>query len=214
VRKGWVTKTRPGLPNHAMAGLCYANLELAGPPSWGEEARKFGREIQKNLGLKPAKDPLMREMGELIAPEAAEALLRKDLPAWQKNYTSDDYTDYTWHCPTVRLMIGRATLEPPAPGYQYPGWVWNALGGFSPTIDPTVFAAARTIGLTFIDLLTKPAVLAAAKAEFRERSGGGIGGKGWVPPLLGKNFKAPIHYRWPEYVTTPRGREWWIPAGA
>jgi len=41
-------------------------------------------------------------------------------------------------------MIGRATLEPPAPGYQYPDWVWNALGGYSPTIDPTVFAAART----------------------------------------------------------------------
>jgi aminobenzoyl-glutamate utilization protein B len=57
-------------------------------------------------------------------------------------------------------------------------------------------------------------VLTAAKAEFTERSGGGIGGKGWVPPLLGKNFKAPIHYRWPEYVTTPRGREWWIPVGA
>ena len=53
VRKGWVTKTRPGLPNHVMAGLCYPNLELAGPPAWGEEARKFGREIQKNLGLKP-----------------------------------------------------------------------------------------------------------------------------------------------------------------
>jgi aminobenzoyl-glutamate utilization protein B len=214
VRKGWVTKTRPGLPNHAMAALCYANLELAGPPSWGEEARKFGRAIQKNLGLKPMKDPIMREMGELIPPEEAEALVRRDLPAWQKNYTSDDYTDYTWHCPTVRLMIGRATLEPPAPGYQYPDWVWNALGGYSPSIDPTVFAASRTIGLTFLDLMTKPAVLAAAKAEFKERSGGGIGGKGWVPPLLGKKFKAPIHYRWPEYVSTPRGREWWIPVGA
>jgi aminobenzoyl-glutamate utilization protein B len=212
LRKGWVTKTRPGLPNHVMAALCYANLELAGPPAWGEEAKAFARQIQKNLGLKPMKEPIMREMGELIAPEAAEAILRRDLPAWQKNYTSDDYTDYTWHCPTVRLMIGRATLEPPGPGYHYPDWAWNALGGYSPTIDPTVFAAARTIGLTFLDLMTKPAVLAAAKAEFRERSG--IGGKTWVPPLLGKNFKAPVHYRWPEYVSTPRGREWWIPQGA
>jgi len=44
----------------------------------------------------------MREMGELTAAGSGEALLRKDLPAWQKNYTSDDYTDYTWHCPTVR----------------------------------------------------------------------------------------------------------------
>jgi hypothetical protein len=26
-----------------------------------------------------------------------------------------------------------------------------------------------------------------------------------------RNFPAPVHYRWPEYVTTPRGEEWWIP---
>jgi len=214
VRKGWVTKTRPGLPNHVMARLCYGNLELAGPPVWDEAARKFGREIQKNLGLKPMTDPIMPEMGELSPPEEAEAMLRRDLPPWQKNYTSDDYTDYTWHCPTVRLMIGRATLQSPKPGYQYPLWVWNALGGYSPTIDPTVFCAARTIGLTILDLMTKPDELAAAKKEFAERTGGGVGGKQWVAPLLPKKFAAPIHYRWPEYVTTPRGTEWWIPEGA
>ena len=156
----------------------------------------------------------MREMGELIAPEEAEAIVRRDLPAWQKNYTSDDYTDYTWHCPTSRLYIGRATLRAPEPGYQYPAWVWNALGGHPATIDPTVIAAARVIGANILDLMTKPAELAAAKKEFRERTGGGIGGKNWVGPLLPRNFPAPIHYRWPEYVTTPRGTEWWIPEGA
>jgi len=214
VRKGWVTKTRPGLPNHAMARICYDNLVLAGPPKWGAEARRFGAEIQKNLGLKPMRDPLMAEMGELTAPEEAEALLRHELPAWQKNYTSDDYTDYTWHCPTVRLLVGRATLRAPRPGYQYPEWVWNALGGYPATIDPTVWSAARAIGMTLIDLLTTPKLLAKAKAEFVERTGGGVGGKKWVGPLLPRNFPPPIHYRWPEYVTTPRGLEWWIPKGA
>jgi aminobenzoyl-glutamate utilization protein B len=214
LRKGWVTKTRPGLPNHAISRLCYANLELAGPPKWDEAAQKFGREIQKSLGLKAMREPLAPEMAELIAPEAAEAIVRQELPAWQKNYTSDDYTDYTWHCPTVRLYIGRATLRSPKPGYQYPLWVWNALGGFAPTIDPTVFSATRTIGLTLLDLLTKPGELAAAKKEFAERTGGGIAGKRWVAPLLPKNFPAPIHYRWPEYVSTQRGNEWWIPEGA
>ncbi len=214
LRKGWVTKTRPGLPNHAMAHLCYGNLALVGPPAWGPAARKFGREVQKNLGLKPMTDPLLREMGELSPPEEAEATLRQELPSWQKNYTSDDYTDYTWHCPTVRLMIGRATLRSPKPGYQYPLWVWNALGGFPATIDPTVVCAARTIGTTMVDLFTMPKALKAAQKEFRERTGGGIGGKKWVGPLLPRNFKAPINYRWPEYVTTVRGTEWWIPEGA
>jgi aminobenzoyl-glutamate utilization protein B len=214
VRKQWVTKTRPGLANHVMAKLCYENLELAGPPSWGPKARRFGAAIQKNLGLEPMRDPMLADMARLSPPEEAEATLRRELPEWQKNYTSDDYTDYTWHCPTVRLMIGRATLKPPRPGYQYPAWVWNALGGFPASIDPTVWCAARTIGATLVDLFTRPEVLRAAQAEFRQRTGGGVGGKDWVGPLLPRNFPAPIHFRWPEYVTTARGEEWWLPAGA
>jgi aminobenzoyl-glutamate utilization protein B len=105
-------------------------------------------------------------------------------------------------------------LASPRPDYQYPAWVWNALGGFPATIDPTVLAAARAIAGSLIDLLTDPQALAAAEAEFRERTGGGVGGKTWLAPLLPKDFKAPIHYRWPEYVSTPRGAEWWLPRGA
>ena len=214
VRKGWVTKTRPGLPNHALAELTYANLELAGPPEWDEEARAFAREIQRGLGLEPMDDPILPAVGELTTPADGEALLRAELPSWQRHYTSDDYTDYTWHTPTVRLYVGRAFLRPPHPGYQYPAWSWNALGGFPATIDPTVRCAARAIGATIVDLLTRPQEVERAKAEFRERTGGGIDGERWLAPLLPKDFPPPIHYRWPEYVTTARGEEWWIPTGA
>jgi aminobenzoyl-glutamate utilization protein B len=214
LRKGWVTKTRPGLPNHAMAHLCYGNLALVGPPAWGPEARKFGREIQKNLGLKPMTDPLLREMAELSPPEEAEATLRQELPPWQKNYTSDDYTDYTWHCPTVRLMIGRATLRSPKPGYQYPLWVWNALGGFPrPSIRRSSAPRAPSAPRWSISS-TMPKRLEGGQKEFRGAHRGGIGGKKWVGPLLPRIFKAPINYRWPEYITTVRGTEWWIPEGA
>ncbi|QEX21489.1 hypothetical protein FRZ61_14150 [Hypericibacter adhaerens] len=214
VRKEWVTKTRPGLPNHAITTLTYANLMLAAPPQWGEEAKKFAREIQRNLGLAPMAEPMHPAMSALIDPLEDEARMRAILPPWQKNYTSDDYTDYTWHCPTARLYVGRAMLSSPKPGYQYPNWVWNAMGGYPATIDPTIFSAARAIAGTLVDLLSDPQALAAAQAEFRERTGGGIGGSQWVPPLLPRNFPAPIHYRWPEYVSTPRGEEWWIPQGA
>lgn len=214
VRKGWVTKTRVGLPNHALAALAYRNMELAGPPAWGEEARTFCSEIQKNLGLPPMADPLDAGMGRLHPPQEAEALIRGDLPPWQSNYTSDDYVDYTWHTPTVRLMIGRLMLRSPGGEFAYPEWVWNATGGYAPCIDPTVLAAGRVIGATILDLLTKPAELAKVRAEFVERTGGGVGGSSWVAPLLPADFQAPVHYRWPEYVTTPRGHEWWIPTGA
>ncbi|MFM7045053.1 MAG: amidohydrolase, partial [Ilumatobacteraceae bacterium] len=85
-----------------------------------------------------------------------------------------------------------------------------ALGGIPATIDPTIECAGRTIGATIVDLLTDPAGLAAARAEFDERTGGGVGGTAWMAPRC--DYDPPIHHPWPEYVTTARGREWWIPA--
>lgn len=171
----WVTRTRVGLPNHAMARLAFANLELVGGPQWDDEARSFCRELQKNLGIEPMDEPILVEMTDLCSPEEGEAQLRAILPPWQLNYTSDDYVDWTWHTPTVRLIVGRCTLKAPE-GYTYPDWSWNALGGHAPTI----MCAAKVIGATVVDLLTDPRRLQEARAEFEERTGGGIGGSSWV----------------------------------
>jgi aminobenzoyl-glutamate utilization protein B len=207
----WVTKTRPGLPNHAVAAITYRNLEAAGAPVYDEAARALGQAIQRNLGFEPAVQPFWPECSRLIAPQEAEALLREQLPAWQKNYTSDDYTDWTWHCPTARLYVGRAMLQAPYADYEYPDWVWNALGGMPACIDPTIMTAAKCIGTTLVELAADPEALQHCRAEFETRTGGGIGGREWLAPLLPRDFVAPTHHRWPEYVTTPRGEEWWIP---
>ena len=37
-----------------------------------------------------------------------------------------------------------------------------------------------------------------------------ICGRDWVAPLC--DYPPPIHFRWPEYITTPRGQDWWIPS--
>ena len=50
----------------------------------------------------------------------------------------------------------------------------------------------------------------AAMDEFVTRTGGGIGGSNWIAPLC--DYDPPINFRWPEYVTTARGRDWWIPS--
>ena len=57
----WVTKTRPGLPNHALADLTFRNLEVVGAPVYAEEAKEFGREIQRTLGLEPMAEPFWPE---------------------------------------------------------------------------------------------------------------------------------------------------------
>jgi aminobenzoyl-glutamate utilization protein B len=207
----WVTKTRVGLPNHVMAEAVYANLEQVGPPKLGEEARRFGRDIQASLGLPQTEDPFTEDCQVLRAPQDYEAERREGLPPWQRNFTSDDYVEYTWHAPTARLYTGRPVLRQ---GSEWSHWSFNALGGFAPAIDPSWQIAGKVIGATLIDLITQPEILSRAREEFAARTGGGMGGDAWVPPLLPADFSPPVDLRWPEYVRTARGEGWWIPTEA
>ena len=101
-----------------------------------------------------------------------------------------------------------AARRPPA--IAYPVWVMNALGGIPETIDPMVVCAAKTVALSALRLLEDEAARDAAQQRIRRahrrrhrrRSN-------WIAPLC--DYEPPIHFRWPEYVTTPRGRDWWIP---
>lgn len=200
VEKHWVSKSRPGLTNHAMAGLVWDALQAVGPPVWDEEARALMRKVQENCGSEPMDDPLLPACAALIAPQEAEAILRRDLPPSQLNSTSDDYTDMSWHAPTARFYIARPALK----GGPYPAWAMNALGGMPATIDPTVQVAAQVLALSALRLLQDDAARDAAWEEFAARKA-----EADIPPLC--DYDPPIHFAWPEYVETPRGRDWHIP---
>jgi len=207
----WVSKSRPGLANHAMAEIAYEALSTVGPPRWDEAARTIGREIQVNAGGTASENPFIDELERLISPQEAEAILRRDLPPSQVNSTSDDYTDMSWHAPTARFYVARPALRSTG-GHAYPSWVMNALGGISATIDPMVICAAKTVALAALRLLEDGKAREAAMDEFVTRTGGGVGGSNWIAPLC--DYDPPINFRWPEYVTTARGRDWWIPSNA
>lgn len=205
----WVSKSRPGLANHAIAGTVWEAVRQVGAPVWGDQAKQIAQEIQSNLGLKPMEDPFIDEMSRLIAPEEAEAILRRDLPPSQMHSTSDDYTEMCWHAPTARFYVARPALRASS-GFAYPAWVMNALGGIPATIDPMVRTAAKILALSALRLLEDAGARDAAMAEFRHRTGDGVGGDRWLAPLC--DYDPPIHFRWPEYVETRRGRDWWIPS--
>ena len=207
VKRHWVSKSKPGLANHAMAEVTFRNLELAGAPQYGPDAVKVARTLQRELGLAPMDYPYADELSQTMAPKEAERLVRQQIPAWQTHYTSDDYTDMTWFAPTVRFYVGRAALKAPT-GYSYPDWALNALGGIPAAIDPTIDTAAKTVAATIIDLMTDKAALTRAQVEFRQRKSAASDPGSWC------DYPPPLDFPWPEYVETPRGREWWIPATA
>lgn len=207
----WVTKTRVGLANNALAELTWRNLQLVGAPVMPEEAREFAREIQRNLGLEAMDNPFADSNERLLDPREHEAAIRRSLPDWQLNSTSDDYVEYCWHAPTVRLLTARPSLRSPGASFAYPAWTRNALGGVAAAVDPGMFVGGKTIAGTILDLLTQPDELRKCKDEFDERTGGGARGSKWVAPLLEPDFAPPVDLRWPEYIRTVRGEEWWIP---
>jgi len=207
----WVCKSRPGLANHVMANTVFEALSQVGPPRWDERAIAIAREIQTNDVGRTSDVPFLPECGRLITPQEAEAILRRDLPPSQTHSTSDDYTDMCWHAPTARFYVARPALRH-VEGTLPSAWAMNALGGIPETIDPTVLCAAKTLALSALRLLEDDATREAAMDEFVRRTGGGIGGSEWIAPLC--DYDPPIHFRWPEYVETVRGRDWWIPTAS
>ncbi|KUF09301.1 peptidase M20 [Pseudoponticoccus marisrubri] len=198
----WVSKSRPGLANHAVARLAWEALQEVGPPVWEAPAHELARKVQAACGQPADEAPLIEACTRLIDPEEAEAILRRDLPPAQRNSTSDDYTDMSWHCPTARIYIARPALR----GGPYPPWAMNALAGMPALIDPMVQVAGRVLARSALRILTDAPARAAAWEEFEERRAAAED----VPPLA--DYPPPIHLPWPEYVETRRGRDWHIPS--
>ncbi|MEE4279250.1 MAG: amidohydrolase [Halieaceae bacterium] len=142
--------TYPRLPNETLASVLHANLSAVGGVEYTEEEIAFAREIQATLGDKlPPID------------SAAEVQPMR----FTRGKASADTGDVSWTVPMAAMRA--ATWVPGTPAHS---WQAVAAGGMS-IGHKGMMVAAKTLALTAIDLFTKPDVLAAAKAEFDERTG-------------------------------------------
>lgn len=197
--KTWVTKTRPGLPNHALADITYDNLAMVGAPKLPKEAKDFAREILKTLGVPQSDEPFMKEIEELTPPPG-----RRGTPARQSASVAEELHLGQLCRVHVALPDGQALYWPRHAALAEARASCCRTGRATrwaacrPPIDPLHLTAAKTIGATMVDLAMNPKKLAACKDEFKQRTGGGIGGKDWLAPLLPKDFEAPIDFNWPD----------------
>lgn len=202
----WVTAVRPGLANTALANATHENIVAIGPQELDPSVFEFGRAIERELGLEPSDNPFLPGIFTTRSPQEFDASRRKILPPWQGCTGADDYTEYTWHSPAVRINTAKPYLRQ-APGRS--SWANNAFNGFAPAIDQMWIYAGKVLCSVGVRLIEEEGLLAgiteefsrrreAAPAEFRE-------------PLLPKGFQAPVDLPWPEYIQTARGFDWVVP---
>jgi aminobenzoyl-glutamate utilization protein B len=126
------------------------NLDLVGPPAWGDEEQRFARELQAFLKL-PEKG----------LATGIEPLVSGRDPVEGGSTDSAEVSQLT---PTVALIVATAGQDLP-----WHSWATAASHGLPGASRPAL-VAAKVLAATGADLLTDPALLAKAQAAFKEQT--------------------------------------------
>jgi aminobenzoyl-glutamate utilization protein B len=145
--------TRPWLPNHTIAELCYRNLQRAGAPRFSKAAKAFAGEVLVNLGAESDPDPFDESLTD---PRVG---ITKDFAGG-----TDDVNEFCWHAPTARIYVAHGLRTT-----AIPNWARSAFCR-GETAHPTVLCAAKAVAYSVLDLMTDSAALESAKKEFNQRA--------------------------------------------
>lgn len=160
------------LPNETLARAIDANLRRVGGVTYTPEERRFADRLATTL---------LSERVDVVA-EAARVL-----PFAQSDAGgSTDVGDVSWVVPNSGLST--ATWVPGTPAHS---WQAVAAGGMS-IGHKGMINAAKTLAMSVQDLMTKPELIVAARAEFDRKRGAGF----VYAPLIGDR-KPPLDYRGP-----------------
>lgn len=137
--------------NKLMAEALQRNIELVGMPQWTDEEQSFAKSLQKELGAKETGFPV--SINALRAPSGQQ--------------TGGGSSD-----------VGEVTLVAPTATLNFPGNVPGAIGhhwstvtsGYGSAAWKGVNTGAKVMAATALDLITKPKMLEAVKAEFTQYS--------------------------------------------
>src|SRR5688572_28232732 len=137
--------------NRPVAEAAYANIKEVGLPQWSEDDLKLATALQREL--KSREQGLATKIDDLAGPVTDEQRTRGG---------SDDIGDVSWNVPTI-------TVRYPSNIPGLPGHNWaNAVTMATPIAHKGVVAGAKVVGMTVIDLLTKPELVDQAWKYFRE----------------------------------------------
>jgi aminobenzoyl-glutamate utilization protein B len=142
-----IAATHQSHHNRTLAELMHENIKLVGMPEWSAEEQEFAIRLQTELGAKPVGMPT--EVNRLGTPGSVFT-----------GGASSDHGDVT-------LVVPTATIRFPGkvPGVR--GHHWSTVAcGFGSAAHKGLNAGAKAMAATALDLVTRPAVVDAIRAEF------------------------------------------------
>ena len=145
-----ITGVHQYLYNRPIQELMQKNLEMVGAPKFGEEEQRFAREMQAGLGL-----PVVGLDTTIKALAATQQPLEGG---------STDVAEVSWITPTAAFGLATAGA-----GLPWHSWATSASHGV-PGASKAAVVAAKVLALTGLDLLTDPALLIKAKANFAAKT--------------------------------------------
>ncbi|MBM4233170.1 MAG: amidohydrolase [Gammaproteobacteria bacterium] len=138
------------LPNDALAALADEKLRKVGGVQWDAKEQAFAVKISTTF----AKTDLGLGSEREVQPIGART-----------SFGSTDVGDVSWTVPTIGFRT--ATWVPGTPAHS---WQAVAAGGMSIGLTG-MENASKVLALTAVDLLSRPELIGAARAEFERRRG-------------------------------------------
>ena len=164
------------LPNFALEELLYRNMAELGAPQFTEEEKAFAAALRETYphpglpGIGARADASIAKQVQKLTENGARPLNDFLMPLYHGTlFTpgSTDVGDVSWLTPTAQ--INTTTWPDGVPGHS---WQVVACGKSSMAHKGMLYAAKALSGAA-IDLIEDPALLAAARVEFEEKSASG-----------------------------------------
>jgi len=168
------------LPNEAIGDLMQGKLRQVGGPGFGDHEREFAKQLQGSLPpgvIRTDADAALKVSRHGVSEQELGNPLCEGIVEPRREYCalpySTDVGDVSHITPTASLSTCCHALGIPLHSWQFVAAAGSGIGFAG------MMLAARAMGLTAVDLQTRPKVLKAARDEFEER----IQGETYVSPL-------------------------------
>ena len=142
--------------NGPLSQLITKNLQKVGPPKFSAEEHAFARRLQ---------EPLVQQFGRQF-PEAIEEDVKGLSAVSAPSKGSTDVGDVSWKVPTGGLRT--ACLPSGSPGHS-----WQNVSSTGGSIgEKGLLYAAKVFAVTALDLMERPELVKAAKADWQQQMQG------------------------------------------